>query len=455
MRLHLGYVPTAQQALFHASDADEVLYGGAAGGGKSRALVMEALMRCLEHPGTAAYLFRRSYRELEDTLIAEARTAYPSALYTYRAARHDMELLNGSVLRFRHCLSEDDRFLYQGAEIHWLFIDEITHFTKDMYDFLKSRLRAKKSLGIRPMVRCAGNPGGIGHAWVKARFVDIGEAGKVHAWRVESGVMGKSRMHTVQFIPARSTDNPHIGESYIFELEQKPKALRDALLHGKWDAFEGQAFAEWLNDPAHHHDGRFSHVIHPFDIPAAWPRYRSFDFGYARPFSVGWWAVGPDGEVYRYREWYGARGPNEGIRLDARSIARGIREAERAHEPDMIVRGVADPSIWDASRGESIAEQMQRERVYFQSADNARLAGKMQLHARLRLDKEGRTGLYVFSTCKDFIRTVPSLALDPVRVEDVDTRGEDHIYDETRYFLMERPVGAAKKRRPKPKGPLD
>lgn len=455
MRIDLGYEPTERQALFHASDADEALFGGAAGGGKSRALVMEALLRCLEHPGTAAYLFRRSYRELEDTLIAEARASIPAALYDYKAAKHDMLLPGGSVMRFRHCLSEDDRFLYQGAEIHWLFIDEVTHFTKPMYDFLKSRLRAKASLGIRPIARCAGNPGGIGHAWVKARFVDAGEAGKAHETWVESGLIGGGKRHTVQYIPARATDNPHIGRDYIFELEQKPKALRDALLYGRWDAFEGQVFAEWRDDPEHYADGVGSHVIEPFDIPPEWPRYRSFDFGYARPFSVGWWAVGPDGEVYRYREWYGAKGPNEGIMMDAREIARGIRQAEAAHEAGLTVRGVADPSIWDVSRGESIAEQMEREGVYFQRADNARISGKLQLHGRLRFDGRGRAGLYVFGHCRDFIRTVPALAYDPARVEDVDTRGEDHIYDETRYFLMERPVRPVVRRVAAARHPLD
>ena len=455
MRIELGYTPTERQAMFHASDADEVLYGGAAGGGKSRALVMEALLRCLEHPGTTAYLFRRSYRELEDTLIAEARTSIPKELYKYHSARHEMDLVNGSAMRFRHCLAERDRFIYQGAEIHWLFIDEVTHFTKEMYDFLKSRLRAKAALGIRPVVRCAGNPGGIGHAWVKGRFVDAGEPGAVHEEVVDSQVMGSRRAHTVQYIPARVMDNPHIAQGYVWELEQKPRALRDALLYGKWDAFEGQVFAEWTDDPAHYADRQFTHVIDPFEIPREWPRYRSFDFGYARPFSVGWWAVGLDGEVYRYREWYGANAPNEGLRMDARSIARGIKEAEALHEEGLTVRGVADPSIWDVSRGESIAEQMESEGVYFQPADNARISGKMQVHGRMRFESDGRAGLYVFKACRDFIRTVPSLCHDPERVEDVDTRAEDHIYDEMRYFLMERPVGPRWEKARKVKGPLD
>lgn len=454
MRVELAYRPTKRQAAFHRASADEVLYGGAAGGGKSKALVMEALLRCLAHPGTQAYLFRRSYRELEDTLIAEALRSIPEELREYKASAHEIRLPNGSVMRFRHCLNERDRFLYQGAEIHWLFIDELTHFTRPIYDFLKSRLRAKKSLGIRPVVRCASNPGGIGHAWVRAHFVDIGQPDVIHERVVESREAGR-QTRSVLYIPARALDNPHIGKDYIFELEQKPKALRDALLHGKWDAFDGQAFPELTDDPVRYKQRRHTHVIEPFEIPAAWPRYRSFDFGYARPFSVGWWACGPDGEVYRYREWYGARGPNEGVRLDAPSIARGIREAERLHEPGLLVRGVADPSIWDTSRGESVAEQMEREGIYFQPGDNSRLSGKMQLHSRLRFDEEGRAGLYVFRTCRDWMRTLSALCVDEMRVEDVDTRGEDHAYDDTRYFLMERPLPGTPVRKKREYNPLD
>ncbi len=438
MDVKLDYVPTERQALFHASSADEVLYGGAAGGGKSRAIVMEALLRCLEHPGTQAYLFRRSLRELDDTLVPEALKALPSALFKYKATSHDMTLVNGSVLRFRHLSSAKDRLLYQGAEIHWLFIDELTHFSKESYDYLKTRLRASRHLKIRPVVRCTSNPGGPGHAWVKKYFVDRAQPGQVHLSKVNSQVLGRSQLRSIEFIPARATDNPHIGENYIFELEQKPRALRDALLLGKWDAFEGQAFPEYTDDPEHYADRRFTHVIRAFKLPESWPRYRSFDFGYSRPFSVGWWAVDYDGRVYRYREWYGGEN-NVGARVAPKEIARRIREMEEAaNEKNMV--GIADPSIWDASRGESVAEQMEKEGVFFFGGDNARLSGKMQLHERLKFDEEGLSGLYVFEGCRAFRQTIPSLTYDQTRCEDVDTAGEDHVYDETRYFLMERPV---------------
>lgn len=439
MRLELDYSPTPRQRAFHDSREDEVLYGGAAGGGKTCAVVMDAFLRCARHPGTVAYLFRRTYRELEDTLVPEALRRIPRALGRYSAQAHELKLVNGSCLRFRHCQKDADRFLYQGAEIHWLYIDELTHFSQTVYDFLRSRLRANAALGIHPLVRATSNPGGAGHAWVKARFIDPVPPDTVRTERVEAaGLRGE---HTLRYIPARVQDNPHLAPGYALELASKPPALRDALLYGRWDAFEGQVLTEWRDDPAGYTTGLNTHVIAPFPIPSSWRRFRSFDFGYARPFSVGWWALDPQGTLYRYREWYGCTGvPNVGLRLTPTAIARQIAASERAHEAGLHITGYADPSIWDGSRGESIAEQMQREGVYFLPAENARLAGLMQVHRRLEFDERGRCGVQVFSTCRDSIRTLPALCYDAQRCEDVDTQAEDHIYDEWRYLFMAHPL---------------
>lgn len=439
LNIRLDYMPTEKQAVFHRSTADEVLYGGAAGGGKSLAIVMEALMRCLRKPGVCAYLFRKTYRELEDTLIAQARRFIPSELGRYNASTHNLELVNGSVMRFRFCLRDDDVYKYQGAEIHVLCMDELTHFTKKAYDFLKSRLRANLELGIKPVVRCTSNPGGVGHAWVKEHFVDRGEPFILHSVEVCSELFNTAQTRTIQYIPAKATDNPHIGRDYIYELEQKPQALRDALLHGVWTAFEGQVFCEWRDDPTHYLDGRWTHVIDPFTIPKNWRRYRSFDFGYARPFSVQWWAMDNDGRCYLYRERYGCTGePDTGLKQAADKIADGITEMEKAAGEEGIT-GLADPSIWDGSRGDSIAIQMEKRGVHFLPAENARLPGKMQVHEKLAFDPEGRPGMQAFKTCRHFIRTVPALTYDPYRVEDVDTRCEDHAYDAMRYFLTVSP----------------
>lgn len=447
-RYRVAYEPTRKQRMFHASDADEVLFGGAAGGGKSKAIVMDALFRCLKYAGTSAYIFRRTYGELEDTVIREARQSYPEGLYTYNAGRHEMALPNGSVIRFRHCAHLSDRYDYKGAEIQWLYFDELTSFEMEIYDFLKTRLRAKKSLGVHPCTRSSSNPGDIGHGWVKKLFVDAAPPMEVFSRTVRSEETGREKTYRMLYIPSLVTENPYIGEDYLFQLESKPKALRDALLHGNWNAFEGQVFIEWTDDPAHYTDRRMTHVVEPFEVPLSWPRYMSFDHGYSRPFSVGWWAVAPDGTAYRYREWYGCESgrPNVGIRLTPREIADGIllREREMETRENLAVFRVADPAIFDKSRGESVAEQMEPRAgmggVYFHAGDNTRLAGKMQLHQRLRFGEDGRARLCVFSTCRDFIRTVPALCYSSASPEDIDTAAEDHIYDETRYFLMARPL---------------
>lgn len=447
MELTLRYNPTKKQTQFHASEADEVLYGGAAGGGKSYAICWDAFMRCMKHAGTHAYLFRRTYPELEMTLIRTMQTIVPPKLGKYLSTVHEMRLMNGSVIHFCHLQNEGDGLLkYQGAEIHWLYFDELTHFTKGMYDYLRTRLRANRALGITPCVRCASNPGGPGHAWVKARFVTGTQEGKViREMPVNSDMLGRCAVRRIEYIPATAMDNPHITRDYIMELEQKPKALREALLLGKWDAFDGQVFPEFTNDETHYEDGLFTHVIRPFVIPWHWTRVVSFDHGYTRPFSFGVWAIDEEGRVYRYKELYGCvpGEANTGVMLTPGEIARQLAELmEPEFREGMHITGVADPAIWDRSRGMSVEEQIRSEfsGVIFRKGDNTRLPGKMQLHERLKFDEEGRPMLYVFENCRDFIRTIPSLVYDAKRPEDINTAGEDHIYDETRYFLMSRPI---------------
>ena len=450
----INYQPTEKQKIFHASPANEILYGGAAGGGKTKALIMDALFRCLRSPNTTAAIFRRTYQELEDTDVKEAMASYPEAIAKYNAGRHEFKLVNGSKILFRHCESEADRFKYSGIEIQFLYFDELTSFERVIYDFLKTRLRAKRSLGVVPIIRSASNPGNIGHGWVKKMFVDAGPYMSIQEHEVYSETLHKRRKVRTQYIPALAMENPFITDDYIFELEQKPEALRRALLNGDWDSFEGQVFEEFVNDPAHYRDRLWTHVIDPFEIPADWPRFFSFDYGYSAPFACQWWAMDYQGRAYLYKEWYGCKQgmADVGLKLTPVQISDGILEREEAENRENIsVLRVADPAIFDKSRGDSVADQMapgylgRHKGVVFNKGDHARIAGKMQVHERLRFDETGRPMMYIFSNCKDWIRTVPNLPYDDKKIEDVDTDAEDHEYDATRYFLMDHPIVPSKK----------
>ena len=462
----INYQPTEKQKIFHASHANEILYGGAAGGGKTKAIVMDALFRCLRSPGTTACIFRRTYQELEDTDIKEAQASYPEGLATYNAGRHEFRLVNGSKILFRHCENAADRFKYSGIEIQFMYFDELTAFEQVVYDFLKTRLRAKKALGVTPIIRSASNPGNIGHGWVKKMFVDAGPYMSIQTQEIYSETLHKSKKIRTQYIPSLAMENPFITDDYIFELEQKPPALRAALLNGDWDSFEGMVFTEFKNDPEHYEDRKWTHVIAPFDIPVDWPRYFAFDHGYSKPFACQWWAMDFSGRLYLYREWYGckARQANVGLELSPSQIVDGILAREEKETQDNLhIDRVADPAIFDKSRGDSVADQMapgfggRKRGVIFTRGDHSRMPGKMQFHERLRFDRDGRPGMYIFSTCGDWLRTVPNLPYSQTKPEDIDSDAEDHDYDATRYLLMDHPTAPTKKppKEYKPFSPFD
>jgi len=427
---------------------DEALYGGAAGGGKSDALVCEAL-RQVHIPHYKALILRKTYPQLGE-LIDKTMKYYPRAFRgaKYNGSTHTWTFPSGARILFGSMQYTKDRVKYQGQAYDFIGFDELTHFTYDEYSYLFSRNRPNGP-GTRCYIRSTANPGGVGHGWVKERFITaappmttIWEDVEVEFPDGRREQRRKSRI----FVPASVFDNPALLENdpnYLTSLASMPEADRQALLYGNWDSFSGQVFTEWRDDPAHYADRRGTHVIEPFHIPEDWAVWCAFDWGYSRPFAAGWYAVDRERRLYHIREYYGCTGtPNQGVRLEPGEVARRITQIE-ADDPNLrgrTIHRVGDPAIWQSDGTESIGALMERERVYFERGDHARISGKMQVHHRLGFDQEGVPMLYVFSTCKHFIRTVPNLVYDQRDVEDIDTGGEDHIYDALRYVCMKNPI---------------
>lgn len=456
--------PQPRQIAFMQRPEDEALYGGAAGGGKSEALIIEAL-RQVHIPHYRALILRKTYPELSE-LIDKSQKYYPAAFpgCKYNDTKHAWTFPSGARITFGAMQRDQDKHKYQGRAFDFIGFDELTHFTYSQYSYLVSRNRPSGK-GTRVYMRATANPGGVGHGWVKERFITAAPPMTTIRENIDIRYPDghtETRQKTRIFVPAQVFDNVALMQNdpdYITRLASMPEAEKKALLYGDWDSFSGQVFTEWRNDPTHYEDQVWTHVISPFAIPKSWKIYRGFDFGYARPFSVGWYAVDHDSRLYRIRELYGCTGtPNEGVKWEPARIAREIGAIEH-DDPNIkgrVVHGIADPSIYDESRGESVAAMMEREGIFFDKADNARIAGKMQLHNRFAFDENGFPMLYVFDTCKHFIRTVPALVYDETNVEDIDTDTEDHIYDECRYVCMEYPINPPERaiELPKPYDPL-
>lgn len=462
----------AKQALALETEATEVLYGGAAGGGKSHLMRVASVLWCSSIAGLQVYLFRRVREDLIKNHM-EGPQGFRALLAPWtlngfvRIVDDEIRFWNGSKIYLCHCKDEKDIYKYQGAEIHVLLMDELTHFTESMYRFLRSRVRmvgisVKAEWAKRfPRILAGANPGNVGHLWVKATFVDGSDSYAIRDVPPEEGGMKR------QFIRALLEDNPSMAADDP-AYEQKlsglgSKTLVDAMRYGDWDVVEGAFFDCW--------DAK-KHVLQPFTIPADWVRFMSGDWGSAKPFSFGWWAVASDdtpaettlgkritiprGALIRYREYYGAKlkpdgttEPNVGLKLTAEQVADGILEREPAGEK--IEYRVIDPAVFTEDGGKSIEQRMReaamekRRTLAFRRADNARvpqrgaMQGWDQVRQRMLGDGDGRPMLFVFSNCRDFIRTVPALQHDKTRAEDIDTDGEDHVGDETRYACNSRP----------------
>lgn len=432
-----------QMELFRSA-ATEVLFGGAAGGGKSHALRMIAWLYAYAIPGLQVYLFRRISEDLIKNHV-EGTKGFRAFLHPWveggfcSIVEGEIRLKNGSRIFLCHCHEEKDRFKYQGSEIHLLLIDELTHFTEVIYRFLRSRVRMtglKLPEGIQgrfPRIMCGSNPGNVGHGWVKRMFIDGHLPHEIYKTDdVEGGMLR-------QFIPSKLEDNPTLLEAdptYRQRLRgMGSEALVRAMELGDWNVLEGAYFDCWNTD---------KHVIKPFEIPNHWTRFRSFDWGSASPFSVGWWAVAseehgsiPKGSLICYREWAGAKKDRRGLKLTAKEVAEGIL----LRENEQITYSVADPSLFKSDGGPSNAEMMSRSGVWFKPADNQRVTGWSQLRGRL-VGEDGIPYIYWFETCLSSIATLPALMHDEHKPEDVDSDGDDHDGDQIRYACMSRPWGA-------------
>ena len=459
------WTPQAKQVAFMRRWEDEALYGGAAGGGKSEALVIEAT-RQAHIPHYRGLILRKTYRELGE-LIDKSLQYYPRAFpkARYNASQNIWYFPSGAKIIFGAMQRPQDKIKYQGRAFDFIAFDELTHFTWEQYSYMLSRNRPNGA-GTRVYMRATANPGGVGHRWVKEYFITAAQPMTTIRREFEYDTPDgrkEKQMRTRIFVPASVFDNQKLLDNdpgYPARLAAMPEAERNALLYGDWDSFSGQVFTEWRNDPAHYDDRLRTHVIRPFRVPDDWIIWRGFDWGFSRPFSVGWYAADHERRLYRIRELYGCTGtPNKGVQWEPSRVAQEIRRIE-ADDPNLRgkrIYGVADPAIWGSDGTESIASLMERQRVYFERGDHARMDGKMQVHHRLAFGEDGRPMLYVFDTCKHFIRTVPNLVYDETDVEDIDTDGEDHIYDELRYVCMRNPIAprAHTEQKPRAYNPLD
>lgn len=444
--------PQPRQVEFLSRWEDEALYGGAAGGGKSEALVMEAI-RQVHIPHYKGLILRKTYPQLTELIEKSLKyytKAFPNA--RYNASEHTWHFPSGAKIVFGSMQHTKDKLNYQGKAYDFIAFDELTHFTYEEYIYLSSRNRPNGP-GTRCYIRATANPGGIGHGWVKDRFITAAPS-MTTIWEdveieLPNGTKEKRRRSRI-FVPSSVFDNRALLDNdpgYITRLASLPEAERKALLYGDWNSYSGQFFMEWRDNPEHYRDRKWTHVIEPFDIPDYWPIYRSYDYGYAKPFSCGWWAIDREGIMYRITELYGCTGePNVGVKWNPNEQFRRIREMEDTHPylAGKHIQGVADPAIFNAQSGESIAETAAKapNYIYFEKGDNTRIPGWMQCHYRLQFDENGKPRMYVFNTCKNFIRTIPTLCYSTTHYEDLDTEMEDHIADEWRYMCMTRPVKA-------------
>ena len=429
------------QTDFLSSPEQEVLYGGAAGGGKSFAMVADPI-RYVNNPAANMLLVRRSTEELRE-LISVSKRLYPQAIPEAKFLERDKTWVfpSGATLWMSYLDRDDDVTRYQGQAFNWIGFDELTQWNSPFaWNYMRSRLRTAKGSDLKLYQRATTNPGGAGHMWVKKTFIDPAphnkpfwatdfETGEVITWPKGHTRAGEP-LFKRRFIPATLFDNPYLSEDGMYEanLLSLPEHQRRQLLEGDWTTNEGAAFPEFsLN----------KHVIEPFDIPYSWPKFRAADYGYGSYTGVVWFAVSPSEQLIVYRELYVSK-------VTAVDLADMILSIED-EAGDSIRYGVLDSSLWHnrGDTGPSLAEQMIMRGCRWRPSDRSkgsRVAGKNEIHRRLQIDEfTEEPRLVVFNTCRNLIAQLPSIPLDKNNPEDVDTNAEDHLYDALRYGVMTRP----------------
>ncbi len=405
------------QTDFLAAPERDVLYGGAAGGGKSYAMLIDPL-RFAHRAAHRALILRRSMPELRE-LIDKSRELYPKAFpgCKYKEVEKLWNFPSGAKVEFGFLERDADVYRYQGQAYSWIGFDEITHLPTEFgWNYLASRLRTTDP-EISTYMRCTANPGGVGANWVKKRYVD--------PYPPNESFTGEDNL-TRKFIPARLDDNPYLAKDGRYEemLMALPPTQRKQLLEGNWDVNEGAAFTEFEQDV---------HVITPFEIPISWERVKGIDYGYASESACIWGTVDPsDGTLIIYRELY---------RKGLTGVDLGQLITQMELQDPYSVQGVLDTAAWarTGTTGPTVGESLVRAGHKLRRADKNRIQGKIQIHEYLRIQQSGRPRLQIFNNCPSLIRELQSIPLDRSNPEDVDTHAPDHAYDALRYLIMSRP----------------
>ena len=401
-----------KQQRFINATATEVLFGGAAGGGKSYGQTVDALLYALKYPGSRQLLLRRTYRDLDKSIVRTVLGWYPRGIFTYNSSSHVGRFVNGSCIDFGYCANENDVYQYQGAEYDVIRFDELTHFTEAQYIYLISRVRGANN--FPKAIKSSTNPGGVGHQWVKERFVDPAPP--------NTEFIGNDGMSRI-FIPSFLDDNRFLMEqdpNYKKRLEALSERERKALLYGDWNIFDGQYFPEFSRD---------IHVSSPFQIPKEWRRYRAFDYGLDR-LACYWFAIDSTKTVYVYKELCESDLP----------ISTACERIIEMNEDDEIYTTLAPPDMWSRSQetGRSKASIFIENGVAITKSSNDREAGWLAIKELLKTDANGISKLVIFDTCTELIKCIPALQVDSKRPTDCSTEPHNitHAPDALRYFAV-------------------